>query len=63
MEKIKKYNIVLCDNKDFVLVQTDTLEKANERLKDILKTDLELSKYYNWNKLPKYEIIEQEFEK
>ena len=55
-----RYKIVLEDNTDFVLVETDTLEKAKKQLDDILETDLYLSKYYNWDRLPKYKIIESE---
>ena len=55
-----RYKIVLENNTDFVLVETDTLEKAKKQLDDMLKTDLYLSEYYNWDKLPKYKIIESE---
>ena len=55
-----RYKIVLEDNTDFVLVETDTLEKAKKQLDDILETDLYLSEYYNWDRLPKYKIIESE---
>ena len=55
-----RYKIVLEDNTDFVLVETDTLEKAKKQLDDILETDLYLSKYYNWDRIPKYKIIESE---
>lgn len=53
------YNIVLSDNKDFILASCPTYELAQKYLKDIIKTDKYLAKYYNWDKLPKYEIIEE----
>lgn len=52
-----KYNIVLKDNKDFILASCNTLKLAKKYLEDIKKTDLYLKDYYNWNKLPEYEII------
>ena len=57
---MKKYNIVLEDMEDFILASCQTLEKAQEYLKNIKRTDKELKKYYNWSKLPKYKIIESE---
>ena len=57
---MKKYNIVLEDMQDFVLASCISLEKAQEYLKDIKRTDKKLKKYYNWSKLPKYKIIESE---
>ena len=54
------YNIVLSDNKDFVLASCPTYELAVKYLKDITKTDKYLAKYYGWAKLPKYEIIKEE---
>lgn len=53
-----KYNIVLVDNKDYVLASCETGELAEKYLKEILEADKKLAKYYNWDKLPKYEIIE-----
>lgn len=55
-----RYKIVLEDNTEFVLVETDTLEKAKKQLDDMLKTDLYLSEYYNWDRIPRYKIIESE---
>lgn len=55
-----KYNIVLEDSKEFVLTSCKTLEEARKRLKEIIKTDKELATYYNWEKIPRYEIIESE---
>ena len=52
-----KYNIVLKDNKDFILASCNSLELARKYLEDIKKTDLYLKDYYNWSKLPKYKII------
>lgn len=57
---MKKYNIVLEDNQDFILASCQSLEAAEKYLKDIEKTDKELQKYYNWSKLPKYIIKESE---
>ena len=53
----KGFNIVLSDNKDFILASCPTLEIAEKRVKEMYETDKKLAKYYNWNKLPKYEII------
>ncbi len=58
-----RYNIVLKDNKDFILASCKTLEFAKKYLKDIKETDKKLQKYYNWNKLPEYEIIKEENKK
>jgi hypothetical protein len=52
------YNIVLTDNTDFILATCKTLKQAQERLKDMKKTDKKLQKYYGWNKTQKYEIRE-----
>lgn len=57
-----KYNIVEVGNEAFVLASCPTLEFAQKYLKEMLKTDKELQKYYNWSKLPKYKIIESESE-
>lgn len=54
-----KYNIVETNNKNIVLVQTNTYEYALERLQDIIETDKKLAQYYNWSKLPQYEIIKE----
>lgn len=54
------YNIVLSDNKDFILASCKTYELAVKYLKDITGTDEYLAKYYGWAKLPKYEIIKEE---
>ena len=54
-----KYNIVETNQKNIVLVQTTTYEYALERLQDIIETDKKLAKYYNWSKLPQYEIIKE----
>ena len=57
------YNIVLSDNKDFVLASCKTYELAVKYLKDInVKIEKDYSnraKYYGWTKLPKYEIIKE----
>lgn len=52
------YNIVLCDNEDFVLASCPSMEIAKERLKEMYETDKQLQKYYGWEKLPQYKIIE-----
>jgi hypothetical protein len=52
-----RYNIVLKDNKDFILASCNNLELAEKYLKEMYKTDKELQRYYNWSKLPEYEII------
>lgn len=57
-----RYYIVEIENKDFVLASCPSYEVACKRLAEIIKTDRYLAKYYNWNKLPKYEIIESECE-
>lgn len=54
------YNIVLSDNKDFILASCPTYELAVKYLEDITETDKYLVKYYCWAKLPKYEIIKEE---
>lgn len=54
-----KYNIVLEDNEEFILVQTDSLEKAQKRLQEMEENDLYLSEYYNWDRLPKYKIVKE----
>lgn len=55
---MKKYNIVLKGNKDFVLTSCPTLEIAKKRLEEMQETDREPQHYYNWSRLPEYEIIE-----
>ena len=55
---MKKYNIVLLDNQNFVLASCNSLEFAKKYLEEMKETDKELQKYYNWSKLPKYKIIE-----
>lgn len=57
---MKKYNIVLKDNQDFILASCQSLELAQKYLKDMQKTDKKLQKYYNWSNLPKYLIKESE---
>lgn len=52
------FNIVPKDMQDFVLCSCSTLEIAQKRLKDIKENDKKLKKYYNWDKLPQYKIIE-----
>ena len=54
------YNIVLSDNKDFVLASCKTYELACARLKEMIETDKYLAKYYGWEKIPTYEIIRLE---
>ena len=54
-----KYNIVETNNKSIVLASCNSYEFACKYLKDMLKTDRELAKYYGWSKLPQYEIIEE----
>ena len=55
-----KYNIVLEDNQEFVLTSCPTLEIAENYLKKMYETDKKLAKYYNWAKMPKYKIIEND---
>lgn len=56
-----KYRIILKGQSTMVLVgNIPTYEKAVIRLKEMIKTDKELQKYYHWNKLPEYEIIKGE---
>lgn len=57
---MKKYNIVLEDNQEFILASCYSLEAAKKYLKDMKETDKKLQKYYNWSKLPKYLIKESE---
>lgn len=59
---MKKYNIIdkTINAKDFILCQCPTLEIAKKRLEEMKKIDKELKKYYKWEKLPQYEIIESE---
>lgn len=57
---MKKYNIVLKENKDFILAQCNTLELAKSYLKEMKDTDKKLAKEYNWSKIPGYKIIESE---
>ena len=59
---MKKYNIIdkTVDVDNFILCQCPTLEIAKKRLEEMKKIDKELKKYYNWKKLPQYEIIESE---
>ena len=52
------FNIVLQDNKDFILTSCNTLEDAKKRLQDMKKNDIYLQKYYNWQSLPKYIILD-----
>lgn len=54
-----QYNIVLEDNSKLVLASCPTLEFAENYLKEMFKTDKQLAKYYNWNKIPKYKIIKK----
>lgn len=58
-----KYNIVLKDNRTFILASCDTEEQAKSRLQDMEATDLYLGNWFNWEKLPQYEIIKTEGEK
>lgn len=53
-----RYNIVLKENKDFILASCNTKETAEKYLKDMKRTDKKLQKYYNWSRLPEYLIIE-----
>lgn len=56
-----KYRIILKGQSTMVLVgNIPTYEEAVIRLKEMIKTDKELQKYYHWNKLPEYEIIKGE---
>lgn len=52
-----KYNIVIKNEKDFILAQLNTKEEAEKRIEEMKKNDLSLQKYYNWDNVPEYEII------
>lgn len=54
-----RYNIVLKDNKDFILASCKTLEEAERYLDDMAQTDKKLKTYYNWAKTPEYIIIKE----
>ena len=56
---MRRFNIVLKDNENFVLMSCTTLEIAEKNLKEMAKIDKYLADYYNWNKLPEYKIIEE----
>ena len=58
-----KYNIVLKDMADFVLASCQTEEAAESYKKEIEKNDKWLAAYYNWQKLPQYEIVKTKGEK
>lgn len=53
------FNIVLKNNKNFILASCPNKELAKKYLKEMKETDRKLQKYYNWSKLPKYEIKEE----
>lgn len=57
---MKKYNIVLKENKTFILAQCENLNFAEKYLKEMEENDKKLQKYYNWSKLPEYEIVEND---
>lgn len=57
---MKKYNIVLKENKTFILAQCEDLNFAEKYLKEMEENDKKLQKYYNWSKLPEYEIVEND---
>ena len=63
MNKEKRYNIVLENMENFVLASCKDLEFAKKYLKDMEKNDKWLAKYYGWQNIPKYKIIESEEEK
>lgn len=44
---------------NFIVGETDSLEKAKELVKNYEKTDKEMQKYYGWKSVPSYEIIEK----
>lgn len=52
-----KFNIVLEDNKDFILASCPTLEIAQKYLEDMYERDIILAKNYGWQKIPKYKIL------
>lgn len=55
------YKIVLEDNPGYTLIgNIKDIETAKERLKEMIETDKYLAKYYNWSKLPRYLILEEE---
>jgi len=57
---MKKFNIVEVGNEDIILASCPTLELAKKYLKEMIKTDKKLQKYYNWSRIPEYKIIESE---
>lgn len=56
-----RYDIVEKDKKDFILASCLSLELAKKYLKEMKETDKSLQKYYNWEKLPEYEIIKNNY--
>jgi hypothetical protein len=55
------YKIVLEGNPGYTLIgNIKDIETAKERLKEMIETDKYLAKYYNWSKLPRYLILEEE---
>lgn len=51
------YNIVLKENKSFVLASCKTLKQGKSYLENMKKLDKHLFKVYHWKRLPQYEII------
>lgn len=53
------YNIILLSN-GLCMCSCPSEEKALNRLKEIEDNDKWLADYYNWDKLPKYAIIQKD---
>lgn len=55
-----KYNIVLSENKNYIIATYTNLNSAKKFLKTMIKNNNIIRKKYKLNKLPKYEIIKEE---
>ena len=55
-----RFNIVEVGNEEIILASCPTLELAKKYLKEMIKTNKKLQKYYNWSRIPEYKIIESE---
>ena len=52
------YNIVEVGKENIILVSSNDLEFTKNYLKDIIKTNKFLAKYYNWTRIPEFKIVE-----
>ena len=55
-----KYNIVLSENKNYIIATYTNLNSAKKFLKTMIKNNNIIRKKHKLNKLPKYEIIKEE---